>query len=309
MKINKLLTVFVFWLTMMSCSEKISSDSVFESIQGSFYRTIVSSIGEQRMSYTFNSDMTGVWYSSGRTEQWAYFAYYIEGKEINCIGSYGNSLGKVSEWSSVMVYDGGVIYSKNDKNDIYARDGVVEDVTPDLKPTAGKTVDLGLSVKWAGWNVGASSPEDYGEYYAWGECAGKYKYDLNTYIYYNKSIGTNISATEYDVARNEWGSGWRMPTVDEIRELIDKCSWREFTYNGVRGNTVTGPNGNKIFIPLAGYKQGSSKGAVGEKTYLWSSTANYSEKNRAYCLYANPSDAYCEIKARSWGINVRPVCD
>ena len=77
-------------------------------------------------------------------------------------------------------------------------------------------MDLGLSVKWAGWNVGASSPEDYGEYYAWGECAGKYIYDLNTYIYYNKSIGTDISATEYDVARNEWGSGWRMPTVDEI---------------------------------------------------------------------------------------------
>lgn len=309
MKINKLSAVLVFCMTVISCSENISSDSVFENIQGSFYRTIVSNIGEQRMSFTFNDDMTGMWYSSGRTEQWAYFTYYIEGREINCIGIYYNSLGKVSEWSTVMVYDRGVIYSKNDANDVYARDEVVDDRTQDLKPTAGKMVDLGLSVKWAGWNIGASSPEGYGGYYAWGECADKAIYNLKTYLYYNESIGDDISATEYDVARNKWGGNWRLPTVDEIRELVDKCTWSDFTYNGVRGNAVTGPNGNKIFIPLAGFKLDTNTSAVGEKTYMWSSTANYSEKNRAYCLYANPDDAYCEKTARSWGISVRPVCN
>ena len=90
-------------------------------------------------------------------------------------------------------------------------------------------VDLGLSVCWAGWNVGASSPEEYGDYYAWGETIDKSDYTEDSYQYYNGSdyvnIGSNISGTRYDVARAQWGGSWRMPTNAEFEELINRCTW------------------------------------------------------------------------------------
>lgn len=133
---------------------------------------------------------------------------------------------------------------------------------PAQEITLGKEIDLGLSVNWASWNVGASSPEQYGDYYAWGETTTKdyvyMTYTYFTYKYYNEQtgyidIGSNISGTKYDVARQKWGDSWRMPTSDECKELISKCTWAWTTYNGVKGYKVTGPNGNTIFLPAAGY--------------------------------------------------------
>lgn len=124
-------------------------------------------------------------------------------------------------------------------------------------------VDLGLpsGTIWAGWNVGASSPEEDGGYYGWGETEENCNSKINLNI-------SNISGTQYDVARQKWGGSWRMPTIDEIRELVLECTWTWCQYKGVNGYKVTGPNGNNIFLLAAGERYGI-KGCYGN---YWSAT-------------------------------------
>lgn len=115
-------------------------------------------------------------------------------------------------------------------------------------------VDLGLSVNWAGWNIGATSPEELGNRYAWGETETREKYTYENYKYYNPDsiytdIGYNISGTQYDAARKNWGGSWRMPTRVEMQELVDKCTWEWTSFNNSPGYKVIGPNGNSIFLP------------------------------------------------------------
>ena len=133
-------------------------------------------------------------------------------------------------------------------------------------------VDLGLSVLWAATNVGAEEPEQYGDYYAWGETETKDDYTWENHIWCN---GSDTSLTKYctsatygangftdgktelymedDVAHVKWGGEWRMPSKIEAQELIDYCTWERITINGIIGRKVTGPNGNSIFLPEAGY--------------------------------------------------------
>lgn len=178
--------------------------------------------------------------------------------------------------------------------------------------TPGQMVDLGLSVKWAGWNVGASRPEEYGGYYAWGELHEKSDYVRDTYQYYDQEnweyifIGNNISGTQYDVARAQWGGSWRMPTLAECQELINKCNWTWMTYNGVKGNKVTGPNGNSIFLPAAGYRYGTSVGDQGSGGYYWSGTLYEGDSYYAYFLYfyGNVGTTFA-----TFGRSVRPVSE
>ncbi len=135
-------------------------------------------------------------------------------------------------------------------------------------------VDLGLSVKWATCNVGAASPSDYGNYYAWGETRTKSNYtrkssivhemDTTTYEYDHRLDATISGNPKYDAARANWGSLWRLPTVDELDELCDECSWKWTTINGRNGYKVTGPNGNSIFLPAAGSREGTSLNYAGE---------------------------------------------
>ena len=131
-------------------------------------------------------------------------------------------------------------------------------------------VDLGLpsGIKWATCNVGASSPEDYGGYYAWGETEEKGYYDWDNYKWCNGSENTQtkyctdsdygtvdnktVLDLEDDVAHVKWGGSWRMPTSSEIQELLDECIWEWTVLNGVDGCRVTGPNGNSIFLPVGG---------------------------------------------------------
>lgn len=139
-------------------------------------------------------------------------------------------------------------------------------------------VDLGLSVLWAAYNIGASSPEEYGGYYAWGETEEKETYTRENYKFYNTStencdfIGHDISGTSYDVAHVKWGGGARMPTIVEFWELINNCSLTGGRYNGVIGKYFTGPNGNSIFFQYAGVKEGSFYGYKGEGGIYWTSS-------------------------------------
>ena len=141
----------------------------------------------------------------------------------------------------------------------------------------GNAVDLGLSVMWASCNIGATQPEEFGECYAWGETEEKESYTHRTYEFYDgtgyfKNIGSNISGTQYDVARAKLGGTWRMPTADELQELCDKCTWRWTSHNGVFGYLVTGPSGNSIFLPPTGYKYDTEYYEKGLRGGYWSTT-------------------------------------
>lgn len=187
-------------------------------------------------------------------------------------------------------------------------------------------VDLGLSVKWACCNVGAHSPEDYGGYYAWGETEEKSDYTPLTYKYYlgdldgdgyyydsneYQNIGSNISGTSYDVAHVKWGGSWRMPTWDEIKELCNKCSWEWTEVNGIKGQKVTGPNGNSIFLPAAGYHYDTYVAGHGSFGYYWSGSLDKDHGDIAYDFDFD-SGAYGldhHFGGREVGHTVRPVTE
>ena len=180
------------------------------------------------------------------------------------------------------------------------------------KVTPGMEVDLGLSVNWAGWNVGASAPEEPGGYYAWGETVPK----GNTYQYfYDKDgdgfedwiyIGSYISGNnQYDVARKVWGGSWRMPSIDEFLELLEECIWTWITSDRINGYIVTGPNGNSIFLPAAGIRDSTSLNGHGSYGYYWSGDIGYTGDAR--CLYFGSGFQCCNYCIRSNGLLVRPV--
>ena len=167
-------------------------------------------------------------------------------------------------------------------------------------------VDLGLSVKWATCNVGASSPEGYGDYYAWGETSTKSSYDEDSCATWDKQIG-DIAGTSRDVARVKWGGSWRMPTWAEFAELLGECTRTWTTRNGVNGCEVTGPNGNSIFVPAAGYRPGTPLCYAGRWGYYWGSTPHEDITRISYGLDFNSGDRDGHMDDRVGGRTVRPV--
>ena len=120
-------------------------------------------------------------------------------------------------------------------------------------------VDLGLpsGTKWACCNVGTTTPEGYGGYYAWGETEGKEIYDWTTYVYCDGTettchdFGSDIAGTEYDVAHVQWGGSWVMPSQGQLQEFVSECQYTWSRKNGVSGLLFTGPSGGTIFLPEA----------------------------------------------------------
>ena len=175
-------------------------------------------------------------------------------------------------------------------------------------------IDLGIGVYFACCNVGASSPEEYGGYYAWGETEEKDYYDRSTYRYYNiskgyRSLGSDIAGTQYDVALVAWGGGWHMPSHEQLGLLISKCTSVWTSVNGVYGRKVTGSNGASIFLPAAGNRWQDSTDYVGSYGHYWSSTQHPSYSESAYGLhfYSKELDRY-----HLWRYNaqsVRPVTE
>ena len=143
-------------------------------------------------------------------------------------------------------------------------------------------VDLGLSVKWATCNVGASKPEDYGDYYAWGETEKKESYNVRNCETWEKDID-DIGGTDHDVAHVKWGGTWRLPTKDEIEELIDNCGYKCVNLNGVVGYKFTSrKNGESIFLPAAGWRYGTSLDRAFADGYYWSSTPDDGSARSAF---------------------------
>lgn len=181
-------------------------------------------------------------------------------------------------------------------------------------------VDLGLpsGLKWATCNVGATKPEEYGNYYAWGETATKSEYTADNSLTYGLGIselqtqgiidGNSNLMPQHDAARANWGGSWRMPTRDEQKELLNNCTWEWTTQNGVNGCKVTGTNGNSIFLPTAGFRDGSSLGIAGEGGYYWSATPDYNGGS-AYIIFLCSDGQGMFTDSRGYGLTVRPVSE
>ena len=162
-------------------------------------------------------------------------------------------------------------------------------------------VDLGLpsGTKWATCNVGAEKPEDFGNYYAFGETTTKESYTMDNYTYMSGHKGTLPSSV--DAATTNWGVGWRTPTETEIEELVNKCSWK-WTGNGYK---VTGLNGNSIFLPAAGGFDESGVSKAGFSGAYWSNRCQGC--GVAYILKFQSGSYSRYAGSCMWGLPVRPV--
>lgn len=201
-----------------------------------------------------------------------------------------------------------------------------------------EAVDLGLSVLWATCNVDANSPKECGGYYAWGEIKEKNYYEFNTYKWYSYESGgflTKYNSYDYlktdnklvldsddDVAHLKWGDSWRMPTLEEVKELVNNCVfWR--IYGEIEGVQAVGTNHNSIFFPLTGFKYRDEYSMGQQRGYYWTATRkegmDIDDENKAYYFdvggnprYYQASDIHCVINepAFRWnGHAIRPVCD
>ena len=192
----------------------------------------------------------------------------------------------------------------------------------DTKNDTKEAVDLGLSVKWATCNVGATKPEEYGNYYAWGETTSKDDYSWETYKFgtynddynyskltkYNETDGKTILEAADDAATQNWGSNWRMPTIEEWQELINNCTWTWTALNGVNGYQVKASNGKAIFLPAAGYRDRDALSDAGSYGNYWSSSLNTGTPHGAQHVYFI-SCYHCKgYGYRDSGHSVRPVC-
>lgn len=237
---------------------------------------------------------------------------------------------------AIMVMAFGNVFGQKTKSDSKAL------VQKELIPNETVAVDLGLpsGTRWAPYNVGASSPEEYGDYYAWGETETKTVYTWENYLYFTdkngngkpwsiiggkaktdlgeiKDIGNDISGTMYDVAHVKWGGDWKMPTKAQYQELVDKCKWTWWTaQNNQKGYKVTGPNGNSIFLPAAGFRDEDMDVArAGFRGGYWSSTRDEVTFQNSYLLRFKEYDAFelnpvlHDVFANSlrYGRTVRPV--
>lgn len=178
-------------------------------------------------------------------------------------------------------------------------------------------VDLGLSVKWATCNLGASSPDESGDFYGWGETRTKSEFTEGNSLTFGKTAselrsmgiinGAGVLNPAYDAATVNWGKSWRMPTLDEINELRNSCQWTWTSLNGINGYRVTGPNGKSIFLPAAGSRSGYQFYDVGRDGNYYSSSA-YMEGNRdMWFILFRQNSVDVGWYVRFGGRSIRPV--
>ncbi len=229
----------------------------------------------------------------------------------------------------------GIAYGDVDQNGVVGIDDLtclidylLKGTWPD-EPVTHEWVDLGLpsGTLWATMNVGASAPEEYGDYFAWGETAPKDVYSWSTYKWCNNGSPTALTKyctqssygyngfvdnkteldPEDDAAYVNWGSSWRMPTIEQQRELYENCSSVMTTINGVNGRLFTGPNGNTLFLPAAGGRWDASLVDAGLRGYFWSRLLCPGYSYYSDYLYYNRYGVYLGSCGRSSGFAVRAV--
>ena len=202
----------------------------------------------------------------------------------------------------------------------------VMQLLPQLSQAQPTAIDMGLSVKWASCNVGASSPSEYGDFYAWGETSAKSDYSWGTYKWCR---GSEKALTKYntnsrcgtvdgkvrldvsdDVARQKWGGKWRIPTDAEWKELRENCTWTWTTLNGKKGyKVISKKNGNSIFLPAAGQRGGILYRNVGSVGVYWSSSLCADTPGVAWYVTLYSDSVSRGGSFRFGGLSVRPVRD
>lgn len=275
-----------------------------------------------------NSLVVGTWYSS--TDSYTFNADgttdYGEGYTYKFLPNRG----------SILLYDskGGLVKAlyvvdKSEDSMVLRTAGSNGLTAYSLQKQEGKHdyVDLGLSVYWAKTNVGATKPEDYGDYFAWGETEPKSEYNESNYTFSGSTI-----EPENDAAHVKWGEDWRMPTYAELQELSDNCYsvWSEnYNETGISGyiiykakqdsdkgrvakygatpSDIYNYNDIHIFLPAAGLRDNKQLKYDKDYVYYWTSTTS---RYGQYCLCTKKTYAYLEIDTgypEYWGVSIRPV--
>ena len=201
--------------------------------------------------------------------------------------------------------------------------GLLSGEWPSMETDDHEWVDLGLpsGTLWATCNVGANTPEEFGDYFAWGETTPRDFYDWSagssttmtkyctssSYGYEGFTDGKTELDLEDDAAYVNWGKKWRMPTYEQHTELYTQCTWTWTTQNGVKGYLVTGPNGNTMFVPAAGYHSERAHYSAGTEGRYWLSTLYSDRADHSYCLYFNSGSVSWDDSRRYRGFSVRAV--
>ena len=203
-------------------------------------------------------------------------------------------------------------FATNSKGTAYGDEVSFTTIVPDDGTINGyEYIDLGLpsGVKWATHNVGASSPSEAGNYYAWGEIVTKSEYTEANCTTYQLNMENISGNPQYDVAAAEWGASWRIPTKEEFEELLNNCTWQWEVVNGVGCKKITGPNGNYIHLPISGYKYGSAA-YMQDFGYYWTSTPIEMYENFSYdFLFDMEYNLTMGFDDRCYGQTIRPVSD
>ena len=297
----------------LSGTVKLATEEGLPEIQG---------LGDEYAYYVILNAPEG---ESFQTGEW----YYIEAFPVPLDYGFKMTFQKDGEYAE--------LYSSNPVTISRGRYGSIANIDEGLvfKPTGGKVaeaVDLGLSVKWAGWNIGASSPEDIGDYITWGETQPKLSYSLYNYPFfvikdnsltvtkynysplYGQCDYKTVLDPEDDAATVRWGGNWRLPTMDEVLELRSKCTWTWTTLNGMNGYSITsnvaGYADKSIFLPAAGgYEDDQQYLAPGSLGAYW--TAEMSTVGdlpvNAFYIYTDSEVKSYGYYYRSMGLPMRPV--
>jgi uncharacterized protein (TIGR02145 family) len=207
---------------------------------------------------------------------------------------------------------------------IYSEETILESKRPEQKESnkeiyderSVKRIDLGLSVKWASCNIGANCQCPQGGLYGWGDATGiKKTTKAIDYLDYRGGMymatPQNITGTSYDIASSQWGKQWRIPTVEEWKELVKKCTWTLEEQSQVEGYRVEGPNGNSIFLPLTGKREGNDI-SDSDKGFYWTSEMVPFESDYAFYYYFSREKHNDIVATRNkiyLGHAIRPVCE
>jgi len=303
---------------------------------GSYSSSIVGRWQYSNTAFVFNSDKTGYHETDLRSEGWGVTKsrFTWEQTDVHLLLTYDGSGSHVKgDYVYIYTLDKNILtvyYEDGELMGIYKKQSGSADNDDnddnDDYINGHEYVDLGLSVKWATCNVGATKPEEYGGYYAWGEIGEKSRdYGWNTYKWcdgsyksltkyctesnYGRVDNKTVLDPEDDVAHVKWGGSWRMPTKEEQEELMTQCSWEWTSLNGVEGFKVTGPNGNSIFLPGAGVRFSGGEVVNRPTGSYWSSSMSDDNVSAIIIYFDLAFDFYGFYEGRPNGLSVRPVTE
>lgn len=291
---------------------------------GVMYSTYLEDMNFRNGNEEFASYMNGKEYEVEITSlspdtKYYYCAYLV-------LNGIQREFGQIKEFTTLSANEGSEDEGGSEGEDEGGSEGEGEGGTEDEgdgNANGYAYVDLGLSVKWATMNVGATSPEEYGDYFAWGETEPKEEYNWSTYkwcegnydtqtkyctdSYYGTVDNKTILDLEDDAANVNWGGSWRMPTKKELQELLEDCTWTKVVQNDHNCYMVTGPNGNTIFLPAAGVFDDTIIEEYNTMGCYWSSSVSENNSPNAYYLYITSGDVDWDGLERLYGLSIRPV--